>query len=334
MVSVMSRKILRFIGLTGSVRNFAPVLAAVFTVLLWAPSASAEDAGAWVVKQTAGSVSYSHRDGRWEDLAKGQRLLPGTKLKSGSAGRASIERYGDSITISPSSAVELPAAKGGAGVSGVVQTMGTLLFKIVKRKKNRFSVRTPYLSAVIKGTTFTVTVGPAGSALHVTEGAVQVSSLFTGETALIRPGQTGEVSGTGRRGLRVLQGRRSLLRKSPARGKSSRSAKIRRSLGPKRIDIPEVTKGLAQGHGPKSNGKGKSSSSGNKNAGPNSMSDVASGMTSGPVSAGSNSASSNGASNASPQGVAVGLTGATPPGLVNNANSDAGGNGKGKGKNK
>ena len=47
---------------------------------------------------------------------------------------------------------------------------------------------------MIKGTTFTVNVNDAGAALHVVEGAVQVTSLDTGQVALIQPGQTAAIS--------------------------------------------------------------------------------------------------------------------------------------------
>lgn len=320
--------------------------------------AHANGLGSWVVADISGDVAVRSGDTAWRRVSQGQQLVPGTTLKTGADGRATITRNGDSIKISPISVVDLPVGGSGAGAPGVVQSLGTLLYKILTReqKQAKFNVKTPYLAAVIKGTTFTVTVNDQGSALHVTEGIVQVTSPFTGESALINPGQTGMVPATGGRGLKVLTGMRkrssadpdgATKRKAQARRQNpaasedgdGRGRKIGKRLGAKRIDIGEVTEGLvedagAPGSQAKTGSNGKANSSNGKAKGLSNASIP--GISSGAVDvagAPAGNGNNNGNGGPSPNGVAVGLTGAQPPGLALGLNKN-GNNGKGKGKGK
>jgi hypothetical protein len=68
------------------------------------------------------------------------------------------------------------------------------------RRQRHFEVETPHLTAVVKGTEFTVAVAATGSSVLVKEGAVEVTSLVTGQSTLVGTSQTARVaaSGTGR----------------------------------------------------------------------------------------------------------------------------------------
>ena len=317
--------------------------------------AHANGLGAWVVAEIAGDVAVRSGDTAWRRVGRGQQLVPGTTLKTGANGRATITRNGDVIEVSPISVVALPIGKGGEASPGVVQSLGTLLYKILTReqKQAKFSVKTPYLAAVIKGTTFTVTVNDQGSALHVTEGIVQVTSPFTGETALIRPGQTGMVSATGNRGLKV---RRAGQKRSSTdtdqsssstaqnRGNSDdtangnrenvRGKRIGQRLGAKRIDIGEVTEGLVEDGAAAGNARGNTPAGKAKGLSNANVPGISSGAVAvAGVPNGNGNGNGNAAGGPSPNGVAVGLTGAQPPGLALGLNKN-GNNGKGKGKNK
>lgn len=341
------------IGKIGGRATF--VFAAVVLVvgLLGVTPAHANGFGAWIVADISGDVAVRSGDTAWRRISQGQQLVPGTTLKTGADGRATIVRNGDSIKVSPISVVSLPVGKSGAGTPGVVQSLGTLLYKILTReqKQAKFNVKTPYLAAVIKGTTFTVTVNDQGSALHVTEGVVQVTSPFTGEVALIKPGQTGMVSATGGRGLKVLTGKRKRSSADPdsatkgnaaARSRNPESAddetgrgrKIGKRLGRNRIDLSEVTDGLVEDSASPGS-QGKAGSNGKAKGLSNAS---IPGISSGTVAvagapAGNGNGNGNGNGGPSPNGVAVGLTGAQPPGLALGLNKN-GNNGKGKGKGK
>ena len=153
------------------------------------------------------------------------------------------------------------------------QSFGTLLFKIVKRPAGaqKFRVSTPYLAAIIKGTTFSVTVNDTGAALHVAKGLVQVESRLTRQVALVRPGQTAAVSS--KRGTRIkLTGGKPKAKKgaairsgngkpeasngngkanggkSPAIRKAGKGV-IKTAIGAGGIDVFKATNGLVKNHG-------------------------------------------------------------------------------------
>lgn len=228
----------------------------------------------WVVAALSGQVAQSADGTNWRRVSNGERLAFGTRLKTGPEGSARIERGEDVISLSPASVVELPKGANGGGADGVNQTLGTLLYKIFTRPNRRFAIDTPYLAAVIKGTTFTIVVGPDSAALHVTEGAVEVSSRLSADVALIRPGQTAIVSRTGDRGMRILGGNpekrgdpapagpprdpaRQQANAEPARDGVAPAAesaletvRIVTAIGPKGIDVREATNGLVGGARP------------------------------------------------------------------------------------
>src|SRR5690606_611688 len=108
--------------------------------------------------------------------------------------------------IAPNSRMSLPSDGGdGLGVR-ILQQLGTLLFKVERQETPYFEVETPFLAAIVKGTTFTVRVDALGAAVHVVEGAVQVEAHGSNSSALVRPGQTARVAGDGSGSLSVQGG--------------------------------------------------------------------------------------------------------------------------------
>jgi hypothetical protein len=129
---------------------------------------------------------------------------------------------------------------------------------------------------VVKGTVFTVTVRPDGGALQVTEGAVQVASLASGEVALVRPGQIAQIP-SGPVGRMIIldrgqsfrapppdrkaksiaaatpspAGAKSLGKADAAPAKDARAPQgrvvalaINRVIGAQKLDVAKATKGL------------------------------------------------------------------------------------------
>ena len=158
----------------------------------------------WTVSEVNGKVWVDHDGTGWQALKTGTVIKRGSRVKTGMGGRAVLKRPGDSIASSPNSRFRIPTSDEKGAVAHFVQTLGTLLFKLKSRPQDPFNVRTPYLVAVIKGTTFTVTVDAEGAALHVSSGAGEVTSVLDGVMALIRSGQTAAVSATPGTSMRVL----------------------------------------------------------------------------------------------------------------------------------
>ncbi len=162
---------------------------------------------AWVITSVNGNARVRSLDATVIPATAGNELAEGMTVTTGDASRMVLTRAGDTITVSPNSAFSVGPDTPNASSPSILQTLGTLLFSIDSSAGPRnFQVRTPYLAAVIKGTVFSVSVTPEGSALHVTEGLVQVADLATGQTGLVAVGQTARVTSSGGGGLNIDRG--------------------------------------------------------------------------------------------------------------------------------
>ena len=118
------------------------------------------------------------------------QLSPGDELVTGATGRATLVKGADYIVVAPRSQLRVPTTAEPTGFTRVIQTLGTLLFKVQHTGVPHFAVDTPMLAAVVKGTTFTVTVDKQRSAIQVTQGVVQVTAVDGGMMRLVEGGKT------------------------------------------------------------------------------------------------------------------------------------------------
>jgi hypothetical protein len=170
--------------------DFSRPLLVLLALFALATPAWANDA--WRVIEASGAARLHQGNGEWSKVVAGTVIAPGGMVETGADGRVVLRSDKDEATMSPSSRMEVP--RPGETQSNIVQKLGTLLFKIERAPSRRFAVDTPYLAAVVKGTTFTVTVRDDSGMVHVTEGAVLVASLGSRESALVTPGQTAHVN--------------------------------------------------------------------------------------------------------------------------------------------
>ena len=184
----------------------------------------AGNADLWKVDKVKGTAWVQRNGAGWQPLASGAELGPGSRVKTGKDGRIVISRPGDRISVSPNSRFGIPKGP----VPNIMQNLGTLLFRITNRPQNPFHVETPYLAAIIRGTTFTVSVDDRNASLHVDTGAVEVHSFLSGETALVRRGETATIDSRtgGRMKLVGANGRMPVKKtnKTDARGKTGKAA--------------------------------------------------------------------------------------------------------------
>lgn len=174
-------------------------------LLPWAATAAAP--ASWQVTTVEGEATVQAGEALPVPLAPGRVLQPGERVTTGSSGRVVLTRGPSTITIGPNGRMEITAGGDDGLRTRVVQAMGSLLFKVEKRASQHFEVDTPYLAAVVKGTTFTVGVEDDTSAVHVVEGSVEVKALATGQVGLVKPGYTAVVSGRKGGGLSIIGGK-------------------------------------------------------------------------------------------------------------------------------
>lgn len=169
----------------------------------------------WRVSETAGQVTIRRGD-QSRPAQRGATLASGDTVETGGNGRAVLVHARDFVTVAANSRVAVPAAEEATGLTKLMQYVGNAVYRIQKLGKPHFGVKTPYLAAVVKGTTFSVTVGGAGTSLQVTEGLVEVATPDGGARDLIRPGAVAMVAAADVYRLRV-QGEGDRTIDSPAR---------------------------------------------------------------------------------------------------------------------
>ena len=161
---------------------------ALTPLLLMLGSAAAAQGAPWRISEVTGEVSVSE-GGRSRAATRGALLSSGATVTTRARGRAVLVRGQEFVVVSPRTQLRIPeAAQARGGIIQVLADWGTALFRIERRETPHFGVQTPYLAAVVKGTTFTVNVGEAGASVQVTEGAVEVSTNDGGAMELVRPG--------------------------------------------------------------------------------------------------------------------------------------------------
>ena len=159
------------------------------------PAALAEPepamADGWHVLESHGGVRFRPaREQHWWRARTGSKIPHGSIIATGSSGFLIIARAGESITVRPSSRVELP---GEATGDQVRQVTGDLRYRITRMPDRRFAVETPYLSLLVKGTVFEVVVGDRGAEVQVTEGRVRVDAA-RGQVVELTPGQSARIA--------------------------------------------------------------------------------------------------------------------------------------------
>ena len=170
---------------------FAGAAAAVMMTATFGSQAMAASSDApWKIQEVTGEARFVDQEKGAEAASAGTIMDAGDRVKTGADGRVVIVRGEERITVSPSSEMGLPVKNDGPYSTRILQNLGTILLKVQKQPNQHFEVQTPYMAAVVKGTTFTVSVGNKGAAVHVVEGAVQVADLAGQQVQLIRPGQT------------------------------------------------------------------------------------------------------------------------------------------------
>jgi len=171
---------------------------ALLTVLsnLTAPAASAAE---WQVSKVSGRA-WTGPDGARTDIAAGMTINPGVSVSTGERSRVMLQRGTESMVIGPKSIVAVNEHPDQGLSTTVVERAGMVSFDVEKRNVQHFSVETPMLAAVVKGTHFSVSVGRASGGVAVARGTVEVTALKTGQVTSVTAGQQASV---GTRGLSV-----------------------------------------------------------------------------------------------------------------------------------
>ena len=158
-------------------------LVPLYAALLLLGFISAAQAADWRVAQMSGNVFLQHRGVQLASLARGGLLKGGSVVVTDRNGRAKLVRGDQTMIVSPNSMVTLPGSRGGS--TKIIEGVGLVEYDVDHRKVRHFSVETPFLAAVVKGTRFKVKVSRSGASVAVLRGMVEVTNLRSGERANI-----------------------------------------------------------------------------------------------------------------------------------------------------
>jgi collagen type III alpha len=151
---------------------------------------------AWIVAKVTGEafVAENEQQESWKPLTGGEILDGHQVVATGPEGALVLTHGDDVVHLSSKSVVSLRDTNGKGGVTRLSHTIGKILVDVEKRPGWQFQVETPYLTGVVKGTSFTVTVGDDGAEVDVHHGIVGVSDRAGRSSTDVKAGQTARVS--------------------------------------------------------------------------------------------------------------------------------------------
>lgn len=170
------------------------------TIFLFAPPVLADD---WTAVKLRGVVMGLF-DGEWVRLERGVVIPDDQAIRTLASGRVTLERGEETIEVGPDTQIQIVDRAGRSKHTRVKQYFGRIAVEAEVRDVTHFSVQTPHLAAVVKGTRFVVTSGDDGARVQVERGAVAVKDsanssvvIGAGQEAKATPGAAMTVAGRG-----------------------------------------------------------------------------------------------------------------------------------------
>lgn len=154
----------------------------------------------WQVGKVSGTAWVDVGPGSHTDLTLGMDVPPGVTIFTGDRSRLLLVRGTESMVLGPKSIIAVSEHPTEGLSTTILEKAGSVAFDVERENVKHFSVETPMLAAVVKGTHFTVNVARADGRVSVGRGTVEVTALATGQTADVTIGQRASV---GRNGLSI-----------------------------------------------------------------------------------------------------------------------------------
>jgi hypothetical protein len=169
------------------------LMMATAATVCFGPAATAQEP-VWRIANSSGEAFLMTSKGQRSMLTEGVIMKFGDTVRTGRAGRVLLRRGEETILISSNSVIGIPAEKNMGFPTTIIQQAGSILLEVQKRNVQHFSVETPFLTAIVKGTQFRVTVNQSDARVDVFRGQVEVQDLKSGQYAMVLPNQSAMVS--------------------------------------------------------------------------------------------------------------------------------------------
>ena len=158
----------------------------------WAGLVGTVMADDWMVDRLRGEVEVQV-GGIWQPLQRGDIVSDESRIRSLDGSRVVFTRGAEAIELSGATEIRI-FDRVGQRMTTVMQAYGTVTVEAERLQVQHFSIQTPYLAAIVKGTRFTVHSNDGQSSVDVERGLVQVQDYVHGVATDITPGQSAVVS--------------------------------------------------------------------------------------------------------------------------------------------
>jgi hypothetical protein len=162
------------------------VLASAFALLLVSLCAPAQ-AQTWTVERVQGPAWIQDGTKR-TPVEVGVVIGPGVQIITAQGARVKLTGPQGGMMVGPNTSIEMRPGMAGLETTAV-QRNGVVEFNLTKHQQPYFSVETPAMAAVVKGTRFVVMVAGPRSDVGVREGVVEVQDFRSGSMATLRAGE-------------------------------------------------------------------------------------------------------------------------------------------------
>lgn len=142
----------------------------------------------WVALKLRGQVMQLV-DKQWLVLQRGDVVPDDRVIRTMETGKVQFQRGRETIDLGPQTQIRI-IDKPGRKYTTVLQDFGSVSIEADVRNVEHFSVKTPHLAAVVKGTKFVVTSGKSKASVKVTRGRVAVEDEHSGQSVVVVAGQT------------------------------------------------------------------------------------------------------------------------------------------------
>ena len=161
-------------------------LAAFAALAAFLPGAALADD--WLASKVRGPV-MQYTKGEWIPLKRGDIVPDDRLVRTLKGGRITLQRGNETIALESQTQIRI-LDKPGRVFTTVRQDFGEVSIEADVRKVEHFSVKTPLIAAVVKGTRFTVKSGKHEAEVSVRRGHVAVTDADTGQTVLLAAGDS------------------------------------------------------------------------------------------------------------------------------------------------
>ncbi|MBO9198311.1 FecR domain-containing protein [Rhizobium sp. 16-449-1b] len=165
----------------------------LFLVLVFASGGAQAADDDWHVAKTTNQVKFTLDRANWSDVHVGDVIPNKAWLSTGPRGRLQLTRGVETISLQPSTLASITTSGFFSRKTEILQQVGSVDLEIEKRSQPHTTVQTPFLAAVVKGTSFHVTVGKTKASVSVDRGLVEVTSFASGQRSDIGPRQSATV---------------------------------------------------------------------------------------------------------------------------------------------